>query len=35
MSISTYTLLQFTVLSTLLMLPWWCWRKWSIHVGNL
>jgi len=21
-------------LSTLVMLPWWWWQKWSIHIGN-
>jgi len=24
----------YSILGTLVMLPWWCWQKWSIHVGN-
>jgi len=25
---------EYNNLTTLLMLPWWSWQKWSIHVGN-
>jgi len=36
-SSSTHTLLHFfslLYLSTLVMLPWWCWQNRSIHAGN-